>query len=92
MTAMARGLEALDFQHAAPLLPECAVESVSMDSIRAADIAVLTAGEHAQPRQTRLDTLDHNLAVATEVADALEQALPRVLIVASNPLDCSPST
>ncbi len=82
----ARG-EALDFQHAAPLLPECAVESGSMDSIRAADIAVLTAGEHTRPGQTRLDTLDHNLAVATEVADALEQALPTVVIVVSNPLD-----
>ena len=58
-----------------------------MDSIRAADIAVLTAGEHTRPGQTRLDMLDHNLAVATEVADALEQALPRVVIVVSSPLD-----
>ena len=37
----ARG-EALDFQHAAPLLPECSIEGGPMDSIRAADIAVLT--------------------------------------------------
>ena len=58
-----------------------------MASIRAADIAVLTAGDHTQPGQTRLDTLDHNLAVATEVADALEQGLPRVLIAVSSPLD-----
>jgi L-lactate dehydrogenase len=82
----ARG-EALDFQHAAPLLPECSIEGGPMDSIRAADIAVLTAGAHTQPGQTRLDTVDHNLAMATEVADALEQALPRVVIVVSNPVD-----
>jgi L-lactate dehydrogenase len=82
----ARG-EALDFHHAAPLLPECAVEGDSLDSIRAADIAVLTAGAHTQPGQTRLDTLDHNLAVAIDVADALEEALPRVVIVVSSPVD-----
>ena len=82
----ARG-EALDFQHAAPLLPECSIDGGPMDSIRAADIAVLTAGAHTQPGQTRLDTLDHNLAMATEVADALEQALPTVVIVVSNPVD-----
>ena len=82
----ARG-EALDFHHAAPLLPECTVEGGPMDSIRPADIAVLTAGTHTQPGETRLDTLDHNLAVATEIADALEEALPRVVIVVTNPVD-----
>jgi L-lactate dehydrogenase len=82
----ARG-EALDFHHAAPLLPECRVEGESMDSIRAADIAVLTAGAHTQPGQTRLDTLEHNLAVAIDVADALEEALPRVVVVVSSPVD-----
>ena len=34
----ARG-EALDFHHAAPLLPECTIEGGSMDSIQPADIA-----------------------------------------------------
>jgi L-lactate dehydrogenase len=82
----ARG-EALDFHHAAPLLPECTVEGELLDSIRAADIAVLTAGVHTQPGQTRLDTLDHNLAMAIDVADALEKALPRVVIVVSSPVD-----
>jgi L-lactate dehydrogenase len=82
----ARG-EALDFLHAAPLLPECTVEAGSMDSIRAADIAVLAAGIHTQPGQTRLETLDHNLATAVDVADALEGALPGVVIVVSSPLD-----
>jgi L-lactate dehydrogenase len=82
----ARG-EALDFQHAAPLLPECAVEGRSFDSIRAADIALLTAGTHTRAGQTRLDLLDQNLAVAVEIADALEQALPKVVIVVASPLD-----
>jgi L-lactate dehydrogenase len=82
----ARG-EALDFRHAAPLLPECTVDSGSLDSIRRADIAVLTAGVHTKPGETRLDTLDHNLAVAGEVAGALEDAVPGVMIVVSSPVD-----
>ncbi len=82
----ARG-EALDFHHAAPLLPECTVEGGAMDSIRPADIAVVTAGTHTQPGETRLDTLDHNLAVATEIADALDEVVPRVVIVVTNPVD-----
>ena len=56
--------EALDFQHAAPLLPECAVEGASMDSISPADyqakicelqeeIESLPSGEaHAELYQT----------------------------------------
>ena len=82
----ARG-EALDFHHAGPLLPECAVTGGGMDAIRPADIAVLAAGAHTQAGETRLDTLDHNLAVAGEVADALDEALPRVMIVVTNPVD-----
>ena len=79
--------EALDFHHAAPLLPECTIEGGPIDSIQPADIAVLAAGVHTQPGQTRLDTLDHNLEVTIEVADALEQALPPVVIVVTSPLD-----
>jgi L-lactate dehydrogenase len=82
----ARG-EALDFHHAGPILPECTVTGGPMDSIRAADVAVLAAGTHTQPGETRLDTLDHNLAVAIEVADALDEALPKVVIVVTNPVD-----
>ena len=82
----ARG-EALDFRHAASLLSECAVHGEALDSIRPADIAVLAAGLHTQPGQSRMDLLDYNLAVTIEAADALEQALPRVLIVVSSPLD-----
>jgi L-lactate dehydrogenase len=82
----ARG-EALDFRHAAPLLPECTVAGEALDSIRPADIAVLAAGMHTQPGQTRLDLLGYNLALTIEVADALEEALPRVVIVVSSPVD-----
>jgi L-lactate dehydrogenase len=82
----ARG-EALDFHHAAPLLPECTVEAGSVDSIAPADIAVLAAGSHTQPGQTRLELLDRNLAVTASMADHLEPALSKVVVVVTTPVD-----
>ena len=82
----ARG-EALDFAHASPLLPECVVEGASLEEVRPADIAVLTTGTHTRPGQTRLDLLDENLAVVATVADAIDEALPTIVIVVSNPVD-----
>jgi L-lactate dehydrogenase len=82
----ARG-EALDFRDASVLLPGTEVVGGSLDELEPADVAVLAAGAHTRPGQTRLDLLDANLAVAAEVANAIEHALPRVLIVVSSPLD-----
>ena len=83
----ARG-EALDFLHGAPLLPECRVEGRAFDEFEAPDIAVLAAGAHTSPGQTRLDLIDQNLEVAGEAAAAIERGgLPRVLIVVTSPLD-----
>ena len=80
--------EALDFLHGAPLLPECRVVGRAFDEFEAPDIAVLAAGAHTQPGQTRLDLVDQNLEVAAEAADAIERGgLPRVLIVVTSPLD-----
>jgi L-lactate dehydrogenase len=83
----ARG-EALDFLHAAPLLPESKVAGRPFDEFQPADIAVLAVGAHTEPGQTRLDLIDQNLEVAADAAAAIEQGgLPRVLIVVTSPLD-----
>jgi L-lactate dehydrogenase len=83
----ARG-EALDFLHAATLLPECKVEGRALDEFEACDIAVLSVGSHTAPGQTRLELLDRNLEVAAAAADAIEAGgLPRVVIVVTSPLD-----
>jgi L-lactate dehydrogenase len=79
--------EALDFQHAAPLLPDCAVEGRSLAEVSQADIAVITAGAPPEPGASRLTLIDHNVEVAAELAEALAHALPRVAIVISNPVD-----
>jgi L-lactate dehydrogenase len=79
--------EALDFQDAAPLLPDCAVEGRPLTEAAPADIAVITAGAPPEPGASRMTIIDHNLEVAAELADALAGALPRVAIVISNPVD-----
>src|SRR5215216_6250321 len=79
--------EALDFQHAAPLLPDCAVEGRPLADATSADIAVITAGAPPEAGANRMTVIDRNLEVAAELATALDGALPRVVIVISNPVD-----
>lgn len=79
--------EALDFEHAAPLLPDCQVEGRPMSEASPADVAVITAGARPEPGSDRHTVVDSNLEVAAEVAAQMDGALPRVAIVVSNPLD-----
>ena len=79
--------EALDFQHAAPLLPDCAIEGRPLAEATSADIAIIAAGAPPEAGADRLTVLDRNLEVAAEIAASLTDALPRVAIVISNPVD-----
>lgn len=79
--------EALDFQHAAPLLPDCAIEGRPLAEATSADIAIIAAGAPPEAGADRLSVLDRNLEVAAEIAASLTDALPRVAIVISNPVD-----
>jgi L-lactate dehydrogenase len=79
--------EALDFEHAAPLLPDCEVEGRALADGAPADIAVITAGARPPHGADRMTVIDANLEVAAEVAEALDGALPRVAILISNPVD-----
>jgi L-lactate dehydrogenase len=79
--------EALDFQHAAPLLPDCVVEGRPLGEATPVDIAIIAAGARPAPGADRFTVIDRNLEVAAELATALAGALPRVAIVISNPVD-----
>ena len=79
--------EALDFQHAAPLLPDCEVEGRPLTEATPADVAVIAAGRPPEAGADRMTVIDGNLEVAGEVAETLAAALPRVAIVISNPVD-----
>lgn len=80
--------EALDYLHAMPLLPSAQVRGRSLEEIEPEDVLIITVGKHTEPGQTRLDVLRGNLEVMVTTADAIERgALPRVVIVVTNPLD-----
>ena len=82
----ARG-EALDFEHGSSLLPSVYVEGRSLSEAAPADLAILAAGARNPAGASRMEVLDQNLEVAAAVADAFEEALPRVLMVVANPVD-----
>jgi L-lactate dehydrogenase len=80
--------EALDLAQAGPLLEPCELRGRGLDALEPEDVLIVTTGAHAEPGQTRLDLLPANLAVLEEVATAAERdALPKVCLVVSNPLD-----
>jgi len=80
--------EALDYLHALPLLPNAEIRGLGIDCIEPEDVLVVTVGHHTKPGESRLDTLEHNIAVMAETATAIERGgLPRIVIVVSNPLD-----
>jgi L-lactate dehydrogenase len=82
----ARG-EALDFEHGSSLLPAARIEGRPLTEAAPADLAVLAAGARPAPGMSRMEVLDENLGVAAAVADAFEDALPRVMMVVVNPVD-----
>ena len=82
----ARG-EALDFEHGSSLLPAARVEGRPLSEPAPADLAILAAGARNPAGASRMEVLDQNLEIAAAVADAFEDALPRVLMVVANPVD-----
>jgi L-lactate dehydrogenase len=82
----ARG-EALDFEHGSSLLPASRIEGRPLTEAAPADLAILAAGARNPPGASRMEVLDQNLEVASDVADAFEDALPRVMMVVANPVD-----
>jgi L-lactate dehydrogenase len=85
--AAAQGL-ALDFMHARPLLPQIEVRGLGLDEVDQEDILIITAGHHTVAGESRLDILHKNVGVMDDVAAAVEAAaLPKIVIVVTNPLD-----
>jgi L-lactate dehydrogenase len=83
----ARG-EALDYLHALPLLPSTEIRGRSYEEFEPEDVMVVTVGHHIQPGETRLDVLGANIEILDQTAGAIEAgALPRVVIMVTNPLD-----
>ena len=82
----ARG-EALDFEHGSSLLPASRIEGRPLSEATPVDLAIMAAGARPRPGASRMEVLDQNLEAAATIADAFEDALPRVMMVVTNPVD-----
>ena len=82
----ARG-EALDFEHGSSLLPASRIEGRPLSEPTPVDLAIMAAGARPRPGASRMEVLDQNLEAAATIADAFEDALPRVMMVVTNPVD-----
>ncbi|MCW5937316.1 MAG: lactate/malate dehydrogenase family protein [Fimbriimonadaceae bacterium] len=86
---MAAG-EALDLRHGASLVGGQFFRSGDYDMVAGSDCVVITAGLRRQPDESRLDLINRNLGLFSQILDSLKGAkLPShaTILVVSNPVD-----
>ena len=80
--------EAMDLNHGLSFAPPVEIRSGGYEGLTGAAVVVLTAGSHQRPGQTRLDLLDSNARLCTEVVPRIVEANPAgVILLATNPVD-----
>jgi L-lactate dehydrogenase len=80
--------EAMDLNHGLSFAPPVQIRSGGYEELAAAAVVVVTAGSHQRPGQTRLDLLDANARLCTEVVPRIVEANPSgVILLATNPVD-----
>lgn len=80
--------EADDLFHAVPFAHPLTVRSGTYADLNGAAVVVLAAGVSQKPGETRLQLLERNYAIFSDVVPAVLAAAPNaVLVVATNPVD-----
>jgi len=80
--------EAMDIEHGSPFFPESTIHAGSYDDARGSDVVVVTAGANQRQGETRMDLINRNASIVTDVANNLKRVCPGAIIVmVSNPLD-----
>ncbi len=80
--------EADDLFHAVPFAHPLTVRSGTYADLNGAAVVILAAGVNQKPGETRLQLLERNYAIFSEVVPAVLKAAPdAVLVVATNPVD-----
>ncbi|HTN02538.1 MAG TPA: L-lactate dehydrogenase [Planctomycetaceae bacterium] len=80
--------EADDLFHAVPFSHPLTVRSGDYDALADSRVVIISAGVNQQPGETRLQLLERNAAVFSEVVPAILRYAPEaVLVVATNPVD-----
>ena len=81
--------EKLDLEHALPFLQNINIVATdTYEAVSGSDLIVITAGAAQKPGQTRLDLLQENLQLFTEMIPKLYAASPEsIVLIVTNPVD-----
>jgi L-lactate dehydrogenase len=80
--------EALDLEHALPVLQPMKVWAGDYDDCADADIVVICAGIAQKPGQTRMDLAATNVKIVSSIVDEIvKRTKDAVIMVVANPLD-----
>ncbi len=81
--------EKLDLEHALPFLQHINITATdSYEEVSGSDLIVITAGVAQKPDQTRLDLLQQNLQLFTEIIPQIYAASPEsIVLIVTNPVD-----
>lgn len=80
--------QVLDLAHGLPFVPPVHVHAGTADDYANAAVIVITAGAKQRPNESRLDLLNRNASIMSQVvADIVARKSGAVIIVVSNPVD-----
>ena len=80
--------EATDIAHAAPFAYANKVKAGDYKDLEGAGIVIITAGANQKPGETRIDLLERNIKIFSDIVPKITAATPNaILIVATNPVD-----
>jgi len=82
--------EALDLLHGASSIADQRIYAGDYARAKDSDIFVITAGLRRKPDESRLDLINRNVALFTQILDGIKQSGPRkdaLVFVVSNPVD-----
>lgn len=80
--------EALDISHGLAFARPMEIRAGSYDELRDADVCIVTAGAAQKPGETRLDLVNKNVAIFSDImAQIRESGFAGILLIVSNPVD-----
>lgn len=80
--------EAMDLNHAVPMLRPARVWAGSYADCAGASVTVITAGSNQRPGETRLDLVHRNVAIFKNIVNSIMEHNPNgIILVATNPVD-----
>ncbi len=80
--------EAMDINHAVPMLRPARVWAGSYADCAGAAVTVITAGSNQRPGETRLDLVQRNVSIFKSIVTSVVEHNPNgIILVATNPVD-----